>query len=156
MSDLHPINRTLITVLDNQRRRTAFAFEALPEAVYDAEPGGGCNTIRRIGEHLIRLRQFQLLLLESPLAEQVPSVDAGETVGQLVEALGKGAELVRRAIEQHDPEDWYVVPDPPREGRWGEDATIERFIRPFNDFTNHLGSVRSIRRMLGAGAEQTQ
>ena len=156
MADLNAVNRTLLAILDNQERRTAFAFEALPDAVYNADPGGGCNSIRKIGEHLIRLRQFQLMLLGSPLAERVPSVDAGETVELLLEALATGTDLVRQAIARHDPMDWYEVPATPREGRWGEDPTIERFVRPFNDFTNHLGAVRAIRRMLGAGADRVQ
>jgi len=156
MTDLHAVNRSLVTILENQIRRTDAAFEALPDEVYNADPGGGCNSIRKIGEHLIRLRQFQLMLLRSPLAEQVPSVDAGETVEQLLQALARGADLVRQAIERHDPADWYERPATPREGRWGEDPTIERFVRPFNDYTNHLGSIRAIRRMMGVGADRVQ
>ena len=66
------------------------------------------------------------------------------------------ASLLREAIETHDPEDWYTVPATPREGRWGEEPTIMRFVRPFNDFTNHLGSIRAIRRILGHPNERTQ
>ena len=96
------------------------------------------------------------MLLESPLAERVPSMSASGSVEELLPALKKAAELVHRAIEQHDPEDWYRVPETPREGKWGEDPTIIRFTRPLNDFTNHLGAVRAIRRLFGCGVEQTQ
>jgi len=156
MPDTHPIARTLLTVLDNQDRRTEFAFKDLPDDVYRAEPGHDCNSIDRIGEHLVRLRQFQLLLLESPLAGEAPSISSAVFLDELIPALEIGSDLVRQAISTHDPDDWYRVPNPPREGRWGEDPTLLRFVRPFNDYTNHLGAVRAIRRILGAGAEQTQ
>lgn len=156
MSDIHPTNQALITILENQMARTEFAFEGLTAETYSAEPGGDCNSLERIGEHLIRLRQFQLMMLESPLTEQVPSLSASGSVEELLPALKKAAELVHRAIKKHDPEDWYQVPNPPREGKWGEDPTIIRFTRPFNDFTNHLGAVRAIRRIFNCGAEQTQ
>ena len=156
MSDIHPTNQVLLTILDNQMGRTEYAFEGITAETYSAEPGGDCNSLERIGEHLIRLRQFQLMMLESPLAQQAPSLSASGSIEQLLPALKKAAELVHRAIKTHDPEDWYQVPDPPREGRWGEDPTIIRFTRPFNDFTNHLGAARAIRRMFGCGAEQTQ
>ena len=156
MSDIHPTNQVLITILENQMVRTEIAFEGLATETYRAEPGGDCNSLERIGKHLISLRQFQLMLLESPLAEQVPSLIASGSVEELLPALKKAAELVHKAIVQHDPEDWYRVPEPPREGKWGEDPTIIRFARPFNDFTNHLGGVRAIRRIFSCGVEQTQ
>lgn len=156
MSDIHPTNQALITILENQMARTEIAFEGLAAETYSAEPGGDCNSLERIGEHLIRLRQFQLMMLESPLTEQVPSLSESGSVEELLPALKKAAELVHRAIKNHDPEDWYQVPNPPREGKWGEDPTIIRFTRPLNDFTNHLGAVRAIRRIFSCGVEQTQ
>ena len=156
MPETHPISRTLLAVLDNQDRRTGFAFHDLPDDVYRADPGNGCNSIDRIGEHLVRLRQFQLMLLESPLAGEAPSISSAAILEQLIPSLEIGSELVRQAITAHDPDDWYRVPNPPREGKWGEDPTLLRFVRPFNDYTNHLGAVRAIRRILGAGAEMTQ
>ena len=106
MSDIHPTNQVLITILENQMVRTEIAFEGLATETYSAEPGGDCNSLERIGKHLISLRQFQLMLLESPLAERVPSLIASGSVEELLPALKKAAELVHKAIVQHDPEDW--------------------------------------------------
>lgn len=156
MSEMHPTNQALITILENQKVRTAAAFEELSAEVYEVEPGGDCNSIRRIGEHLINLRRFQLTMLESSLAEEIPSADEAATLAGLLSALEKGASLLGQAIQDHEPEDWYHVPDPPRDGKWGDEATIIRFTRPFNDFTNHLGGVRVIRRIHGSGVERTQ
>ncbi len=156
MAAINPIAQTLVTLLENQDRRTEFAFKDLPEEAYRVEPGHDCNSIERIGEHLVRLRQFQLMLLESPLAQQVPSISSADNMAELLPALAEASDLVRQAIETHDPVDWYRVPDPPRDGTWGEDPTLLRLARPFNDYTNHLGAVRAIRRILGHGVEQTQ
>ena len=156
MSEIHPTNQTLLTILENQMVRTTAAFEELPEDVYEVEPGGDCNTIRRIGEHLINLRKFQLVLLGSELAAEAPSSEEAATLAGMMAALEVGANLVGQAIEAHDPEDWYHVPQSPRAGKWGEEATIHRFTRPLNDFINHLGAVRAIRRIHGSGVERTQ
>ena len=146
----------LRALLDNQVARTDAAFEGLDEATLVAEPGGDCNSIQRIGRHLVRLRWFQLTLLGSDLASQVPDHESIETLDDLRAALATGAALVGRAIADHDPDDWDRIPDPPREGRWGDEPTIRRFVRPFNDFTNHLGGIRAIRRIMGCGNDRTQ
>ena len=77
-------------------------------------------------------------------------------LSQLNDALDTGLNLVRRAIIDHDPADWYETPMTPREGPWGEEPTIRRVTRPLNDFVNHLGSIRVIRRMQGCPCERTQ
>ena len=153
---MHPINQTLITLLDNQVARTRAALEDLGGDVFTSEPGGDCNSILGIGLHLVTLRRFQLGLLESPLAGQVDVPEACETVDELRQVLDDAADLVREALAHHDPDDWYRAPDPPRDGKWGDEPTIMRFVRPFNDFTNHLGSIRAIRRMCGDPAPRTQ
>lgn len=156
MSDIHPANWTLLTLLENQVTRTAAALEGLDEETYQAEPGNDCNSIRKIGEHLLKLRRFQLTLMESPLAADAPPPEQAATVTGLAEALVEATDLVRRAIQKHDPDDWFAVPATPREGPWGDLPTLVRLSRPFNDFTNHLGAVRAIRRIRGCGAKQTQ
>ena len=160
MDQPHPINRTLLTVLDNQTRRLHAALDDLPAGALDAAPGGDCNSIRGIVAHLVNLRWFLLTLLESPLAAKVQRLEPGDagglTLDDLRTRLNGATEMLREAIAAHDPDDWYRTPDQPREGLWGELPTIERFVRPLNDFTNHLGAVRAIRRIAGCPAGTTQ
>lgn len=156
MSELHPINRCLLVILENQVARTKAALCDLPEDLYDAAPGGDCKSIRAIGAHLILLRRFQLTLLDSPLADRVAEPNSATNPKDLLRALEEAAELVRQAITAHDPEDWLALPDPPRDGKWGEDPTLLRVTRPLNDFVNHLGAIRAIRRIHGKPADRTQ
>ena len=135
--------------------RTRFALLDLDDETYTRDPGGGCNSIRDIGQHLVKLRDFQLFLLGSDLRQEMPDDQVG-AVDELVSKLGQATDLVRRAIEAHDSEDWHAVPSEPREGPWGELPTLTRVVRPINDFTNHLGAIRAIRRILGNPAEETQ
>lgn len=152
---VHPINQTLLHLLDNQASRTYFAFEGLDAGVFTLDPGSGCNSIRKIGEHLIGLRGFQLMLLGSEFAKKMPEKSAASPE-ELLSKLDAATALVRRAIESHDPEDWHSAPTEPREGPWVELPTLLRFIKPFNDFTNHLGGIRALRRVHGNPAEKTQ
>jgi hypothetical protein len=156
MTSDHPINRTLLTLLENQVRRTEAALEDLDESIFDRTPGGDCKTICQIGQHLVMLRRFQLSLLQSPLVDRIPDPDSISSLGQLRSALAEAAGALHEAITEHDPEDWYARPDTPREGLWGDEPTLHRLSRPFNDFVNHLGAIRAIRRILGNGAERTQ
>lgn len=152
----HPINRALLTLLENQIERTDAAIEGLGDDTAVAAPGHDCKTILEITRHLLDLRRFQLELLESPLAKDVPAPAPTPSVPDAIAKLGVASDLVRRAIAEHDPDDWYVEPATPREGLWGEAPTIVRFSRPFNDFTNHLGGIRAIRRLGGDPASRTQ
>ncbi len=152
----HPINRTLLTILDNQAARTDAALDDLREDVFTTDAPEDCHSIRDIGRHLVLLRRFQMMLLGSARAESVAAPEAIDTVDDLRSALDAATRELRAAIEEHDPDDWYVVPDPPREGKWGELPTIERFSRPFADFTNHLGSIRVLRRIRRNACERTQ
>ncbi|MHC5023247.1 MAG: DinB family protein [Planctomycetota bacterium] len=160
MDEPHPINRTLLTLLDNQIRRMHAALDDLPPDAIDAAPGGDCNSIRGIMAHLVNLRWFQLTLLESPLASSVHRLEPGDeqalTPEDLRTRLLDATELLREAVGTHDPDDWYRVPEHPREGLWGDLPTIVRLMRPLNDFTNHLGGIRAIRRIAGCPAERTQ
>jgi hypothetical protein len=155
MSQLHPVNQTLLVVLDNQIARTVAAFEGLGESALDAPAGGDCHNIRQIAQHLLGLRKFQLMLLGSPRAEEKPAEATG-TVAEIVAQLAAAAAVVRQAVEEHDPADWSAIPASPRPGRWGDEPTLARFARPLNDFTNHLGAVRALRRMAGHPAARTQ
>ncbi len=155
MAAPHPISQTLLELLTNQSNRTRFALEGLAPEVFSADPGGGCHSIQQIGEHLVGLRGFQLMLLGSGLAKDMPE-KAVASVDDLRSKLDQATDLVRRAIQEHDPDDWHAKPTEPREGPWAELPTLIRVIRPINDFTNHLGAIRAIRRILGNSAEQTQ
>lgn len=156
MNELDPISRTLLAVLDNQVARTDRALEGLRNDVFDASPGGDCNSIRSIGEHLLQLRKFQLKLLESPLADEVAEPGCVQSPDTLAAKLAEAVDLVRQAIAAHDTDDWFRKPDSPRKGPWGDEPTIQRFAKPLNDFTSHLGGIRTIRRILGDPAEGTQ
>ena len=155
-AELHPVNRTLLTLLENQVERADAALENLPEEIFDTSPGHDCNSIAAIGRHLLKLRHFQLSLLGSPLAGEVPDPESVTSVAGLRQKLHAGADLLAEAIAAHDPDDWFAVPSTPREGLWGESPTIVRVSRPLNDYVNHLGSIRSIRRLLGHPAQRTQ
>jgi hypothetical protein len=148
--------RTLVTILDNQQHRTAAAFEELPETLFSMEPGGDCNTIRDIGLHLLALRKFQLAILGSAEATDIDDKSIPDSIGQLLGRLVDASGVVREAILAHDDDDWYCVPETPRKGMWGDEPTINRFSRPFNDYVNHLGSIRTIRRIAGHGVQRTQ
>jgi len=150
----HPINRTLLALHDNQVRRVGRVFEGLREDVFVLEPGADCKSIRQIGEHLLHLHRFMLTLLGSPLGGDVP--DGCESVGELRENLKAAGALLRRAIAEHDPDDWFADPPAGREGPWADEPTLARFARPFNDVTNHLGGIRAIRRMQGNPADKAQ
>lgn len=152
MDELDPINRTLVALVDNQVERTRQALAGLAAADFDALPGGDCNSIRSIGEHLLMLRGFQLKLLESPLADDVAKADETTTCEELVELLDQAADLVRQGIAAHDSADWFRQPEQPRRGPWPNDATIVRVMRPLNDYANHLGAIRTIRRIRGQPA----
>lgn len=156
MSDVHPINLTLLTLLDNQAARTEAALHELPDSILRASPGFDCNCILDIVRHLLDLRRFQLMLLESPLVADVPAADAFDDLPPLRDAVAAATDLVREAITVHDATDWFAVPDPPREGRWGDEPTLLRLGRPFNDFVNHLGAIRALRRTMGYPATVTQ
>lgn len=151
-----PVAATLLALLDNQIARTRVAIGGISQAAFDAEQPGGCNTVRAIGAHLIDLRRFQLGMLGSARRESVADRGTGDTPEHMLAALESAGEEVRAAIVEHDPEDWFRVPETPREGKWGDEPTIHRFGRPFNDFVNHLGAIRVIRRQMGEGIERTQ
>lgn len=151
-----PIAATLLAVLDNQVARTHAALSDLPQHVFDAAQPNACNSIRAIGAHLIDLRRFQLGMLGSQRRAGVAPADAGPTPDTLRVALEDAAAQVRAAILEHDPTDWFTAPETPREGKWGDEATMHRFARPFNDYVSHLGAIRALRRQLGSPAERTQ
>ncbi len=156
MDELHATNRALLMVLENQVSRTLAALGGVEGDVFLAAPGGDVHSIGEIGRHLVDLRRFQLGLLESPLAARAPQGGELASADELLGVLDEAAKLMRQAIAEHDPADWYRKPDRTREGPWGDEPTIIRFVRPLNDFTTHLGSIRTIRRRMGNPAEQTQ
>lgn len=151
-----PFAAALCVVLDNQIARMHAALEDLPQEAYDAEQPNDCNSIRAIGAHLIGLCRFQLGILESGLIESIPDNHAAMTPAQLRELLGASMHQVRRAIADHDPEDWLRTPEVPRQGTWGDEPTAIRLSRPFNDMVNHLGAIRALRRIMGVPNDRTQ
>ena len=156
MDAVHPSNRALLVLLENQVTRTQAVFEDLSDEAFDAAPGGDCHSIREIGQHLLQLRRFQLSLLESPLAGDVAEPADVSSADDLAAKLDDAARLFGQAVMDHDPDDWHAQPDAPRSGPWGDDPTIVRVSRPFNDFTTHLGAIRAIRRIMGNPADRTQ
>jgi alpha-amylase/alpha-mannosidase (GH57 family) len=70
--------------------------------------------------------------------------------------LDASTDVISEAIRTHDPEDWMRTPRVPREGMWGDEPTLFRFVRPLNDVTNHLGAIRALRRIDGNPADRTQ
>ena len=156
MPEPHPINQTLLHLLDNQRSRTRYALEGLGPEAFARDPDGDCHSIQQIGEHLISLRGFQLMLLGSDSVTEMPDNKAG-SADELTTKLEKATGLLIRAIEEHDPDDWHAQPTEPRDdGPWNDLPTLLRVIRPINDFTNHLGAIRALRSTFGNPAEQTQ
>jgi len=154
--DLDTNATALVCVLKNQTERMHAALEELPQEAFDAEQPNGCNSIRAIGAHLIMLCRFQLVILESDRAANIPDDNTGTTPELLRAALADAHELIRQAIVEHDASDWMTTPATPREGKWGDEATMLRFVRPFNDFVNHLGAIRAIRRTMGVPNDRTQ
>ncbi len=152
----HPQTQVLLAILANQIARTDASLEGLDQANLDVIPGGDCQSIRGILRHLLELRGFQLFLLQSPLQRHMPEITASANLEEITQVLAQANELVRTAVESHDPKDWFVTPPEPRPGPWATDPTLIRFSRPLNDFTNHLGAIRAIRRMLGNPAARTQ
>ncbi len=152
----HPQTQVLLAILANQMARTDACLEGLTQANLDVVPGGDCQSIRGIIGHLLQLRGFQLFLLQSPLQAQTPKLAPSASLEEMSRALAQAAELVRTAVSSHDPADWYATPQEARPGPWGDEATLIRLSRPLNDFTNHLGAIRAIRRMLGNPAARTQ
>lgn len=152
----HPQTQVLLAILANQEERTDACLEGISEDILDQVPGGDCQSIRGILNHLLELRSFQLSLLQSPLQDKMPNLDKSASLKEFTQALTQATELVRTAVQSHDPKDWFVTPPTPRPGPWGTDPTLIRFSRPLNDFTNHLGAIRAIRRMYGNPAARTQ
>ena len=149
--------QTLSVLLDNQRSRTRHALMDLPQDVFTKDPGNGCNCIRDICAHMVRLHAFQMMLIGSPFADEAPSKDGIETVEDALDRLEKGSALLERAIGDVPEGDWLrVLSPPPLEEKWPTEAQLARMGKPFNDFTNHIGSIRAIRRILGCPIESTQ
>ena len=149
------IRDALLAVLDNQATRTEAAFEDLSEEVFRARPGGTCNSILEITRHLVGLRIFQQRLLGHAQAGETEPKSLDSQAG-LLEALGHEHARLREAVAGHPADDWCTRPAAPREGPWGDEPTLNRVVRPLNDFANHLGAVRAIRRIMDSPAERTQ
>ncbi len=145
----------LVAILDNQASRTRHALADMPGDVFTAAPGGDCHAIAQIGRHLVELRCFQLRLLGVADCDAAALPDASDA-RTLLAQLDPLTQRVRTAIEMHDQKDWTTPPPAPRSGPWADEPTLRRLVRPLNDFTNHLGAIRAIRRMLGHPAAGVQ
>ena len=149
------IAQTLLALLDNQIKRTDAAFEGMTAEMFCDEPGGSCNSILGISRHLVGLRIFQQTLLGLPKAGK-PDPKAIASFDEMFSMLQQEDRALQEAIPRHPADDWFATPPSPREGPWGDEPTIQRFVRPFNDFTNHLGAIRALRRIMNSPAERTQ
>ena len=105
---------------------------------------------------LLGLRKSQLTLRRSPLVAEAPTRAASAPLAEVTDNPMAGAALVGRAIEEHAPQDWFATPAALRPGPWGDEPTLARLVGPLDDFTNHRGAVRAIRRMRGNPAPRTQ
>ena len=149
MVEAQGMNQVLVAILENQGVRTEAALKGLREDVFRAEPGGDVRAIVEIGRHLLGLRKMKLVMLESKLIDEMPDTELIGSAEDLRDRLAAAAALLREAILAYDPEDWLSEPKETRPGVWGDLPTIVRLSRPFNDFVSHLGSIRTIRRLLG-------
>lgn len=149
MPELHPVTQVFLTILENQIARTVDALKGLREDVFVAEPGGQTRSIIEIGRHLLSLRKMQLEILDAPPAKQALDADSASSVAELRRKLREAAKLLKQAILIYDPANWCCKPERPRQGVWGDQPTIVRLTRPLNDFTSHLGDIRTIRSILG-------
>jgi hypothetical protein len=135
--------------VENQVARTEAALRGLREDVFTVRPGGQTRSIREVGRHLFFLRSMQLKMLAPRQAGQMPPADAVASITDLRKALATAARLLTEAIGAYNPTDWRRKPRRRRPGPWGDQPTIVRFARPLNDFTSHLGDIRTIRSILG-------
>jgi len=149
--------QTLVVLLDNQQSRLRHALHDLPDDVFTKIPGGDCNCIRDICAHMVRLRSFSMMLLGSPLVDDAPSQDGIDSVADALARLDRGTDLLREAINGVPDGDWMSVLDPPPlADKWAGETQLARLGKPFNDYTNHIGGIRAIRRILGSPIESTQ
>ena len=149
MARLDPVARALVAIVDNQVARTVAALRGLREDVFLAAPGGQTRSVLEIGRHLLSLRKIQLSVLGSALVEQMPDAGPISSVDGLRRGLASAARLLKRAIQDHDSADWCRKPARRRRGMWGDQPTVVRLVRPLNDFTSHLGDIRTLRGILG-------
>jgi hypothetical protein len=145
----------LLAILDNQASRTGHALADVPTDVFTTEAGGGCHSIAQIGRHLVELRCFQLRLLGIDGYDPNAFPQAADAAA-LLALLDRLTQRVRAAIRDHAAADWMQAPASPRPGPWGDEPTLQRVVRPLNDFTSHLGAIRAIRRILGHPAAGVQ
>ena len=145
------VAKTLTCLLANQSKRREHALKDLTEDVMMQSPGGDCKSIYQILGHIVGLYHFQMKLLgESD--DSMPNPDNLKTLDEINLALADAERIIVDAINRHDPEDWFSMPEVEREGPWSDEPTLVRVSRPINDVTNHLGGIRAIRRILGCPA----
>ena len=149
MPELHPAAEVFVRILENQVARTDAALRGLRADVFTAAPGGQTRSIREVGKHLLYLRRIQLKMLAPQQVSRMPIADTITSVTDLRKALATAATLLIEAVFAHGPADWRRKPRRCRPGPWGDQPTIVRFARPLNDFTSHLGDIRTIRSILG-------
>ncbi len=152
---LNAIANTLTHIIANQNSRWQCALEDTPHEVLVLEPGGDCHSILDIARHLVGLRRFILMLMNAPHGG-LPAREDLNTLDDLLAALRKSDTMLLEAVAAHDESDWLHIPATPREGPWGDECTLSRIAHPINDFTNHLGAIRAIRRINGSPAERSQ
>lgn len=154
MSDTHPTAATMQALLNNQADRTRAALDGMDDALLDRDPGGGCMTIRENLRHMVNLIAMQLSMMDQP-ADAVWAASESRTVADYTRALEQGIKALGEAFARHDPEDWFARPATPRDGYWGDEPTLHRLSRPFNDYVNHLGAIRIVRKQFASPATKT-
>ncbi len=140
--------RVLLAIVDNQRARTGAALRGLREDVFKAEPADGGRSIREIGRHLFALRRMQLNVLKRRSVEELLQLDPVTSVSDLRRKLSAAAKAVRDTIAEQTCSDLLTPYPRGRTSRPGE-TKLDRLAVRLNDFTNHIGAIRAMRRVLG-------
>ena len=139
-----PMTQVLLAIVDNQSARTAAALKGLREDMFAAATPDGGRSIRETGRHLFALRRMQLKALRPAALARLPHLDPVASVADLESKLDATAQLVREAIAASADRDLLA----PCAGHRAE-TRLDRLVVRLNDYTNHLGDIRTLRRLMG-------
>jgi hypothetical protein len=139
----------LLAIVDNQTARTKAALAGLREETFRTRPAGAARSISEIGRHMLSLRRMQVKVLAPALATQVPDPGSFTSIAELRRCLDAAAKLVKLAVLECGTNRWSDTQKAQGSGQRSKRPTIARFVQPMNDFTSHIGDVRTLRAILG-------
>ena len=137
------VAEALLAFVDNQVARTVAALKGMREDVFTVEPGNEARSISEVGRHMLHLRKMQLKILGPSVAQELGDPAPITSVDDLRRKLARAAKLVREAVTVCDVAALF---HPPKQG---DRAPMAWLAQTLNDFTSHVGDVRTIRRILG-------